>query len=55
MSKREFFEQLDRRIAKYDLLCHPFYQAWVAGRLSQEDLREYGNEYFYHVEAFPFY
>ena len=55
MTKQEFFEQLDRRIAKYDLLCHPFYQAWAAGQLSREDLREYATEYFHHVEAFPFY
>ena len=55
MTKREFFEQLDCRIAKYDLLSHPFYQAWNAGRLTREDLRKYGSEYFYHVEAFPFY
>lgn len=55
MTKHEFFEQLDARIAKYDLLCHPFYQAWAAGQLSREDLREYGFEYFHHVEAFPFY
>lgn len=55
MTEREFFEQLDGRIAKYDLLCHPFYQAWAAGQLSREDLREYGIEYFHHVEAFPIY
>ena len=31
MNTAEFFEQLDARIAKYDLLCHPFYKAWSAG------------------------
>ena len=55
MTTQEFFEQLDARIAKYDLLCHPFYKAWAAGELSREDLREYGREYFHHVEAFPAY
>jgi len=53
MTTQEFFAQLDARIAKYDLLCHPFYKAWAAGELTREDLREYGREYFSHVEAFP--
>jgi len=55
MNTAEFFEQLDARIAKYDLLCHPFYKAWSAGRLTREDLREYAQDYFHHVEAFPSY
>ena len=55
MKTEEFFEQLDARIAKYDLLCHPFYQAWSAGKLTREDLREYAQHYYHHVEAFPTY
>src|SRR5215469_7711493 len=55
MTTEEFFEKLDARIAKYDLLCHPFYKAWAAGELSREDLQAYGREYFHHVEAFPSY
>lgn len=55
MTTQEFFIELDARIAKYDLLCHPFYKAWAAGQLSREDLREYGREYYRHVEAFPSY
>jgi|SRR5579864_730980 len=55
MTTQEFFEQLDTRIAKYDLLCHPFYKAWAAGELSRDDLRQYGREYYSHVEAFPSY
>ena len=55
MNTAGFFEQLDARIAKYDLLCHPFYKAWSAGRLTREDLREYAQDYFHHVEAFPTY
>ena len=39
MNTTEFFQQLDARIAKYDLLCHPFYNAWSAGRLTRHDLR----------------
>ena len=55
MTTQKFFERLDARIAKYDLLCHPFYKAWSAGKLSREDLREYGLEYYPHVAAFPSY
>ena len=55
MNTAEFLEQLDTRIAKYDLLCHPFYKAWSAGQLTREDLREYAQDYFHHVEAFPSY
>ena len=55
MTTQEFFAELDARIAKYDLLCHPFYKAWAAGELSREDLGAYGREYFRHVEAFPAY
>lgn len=55
MTTQQFFAELDRRIAKYDLLCHPFYKAWAAGELSREDLAEYGRQYYVHVEAFPTY
>ena len=55
MTNQEFIQELDARIAKYDLLCHPFYKAWSAGELSREDLREYAREYYHHVEAFPSY
>lgn len=55
MITSEFFQQLDARISKYDLLCHPFYKAWSAGRLTREDLREYAQDYYHHVEAFPSY
>jgi len=55
MNSNEFFEQLDARIAKYDLLCHPFYKAWAEGQLTREDLREYARDYYHHVEAFPTY
>ena len=55
MNTAEFFEQLDARIGKYDLLCHPFYKAWSAGQLTRNDLREYAQDYYHHVEAFPSY
>jgi len=55
MNTVEFFQELEARIAKYDLLCHPFYQAWSAGDLTREELREYAQDYYHHVEAFPSY
>src|ERR1700758_4109064 len=55
MGSQQFFQDLDARIAKYDLLCHPFYKAWSAGELTREDLREYALDYYQHVHAFPSY
>ncbi len=50
-----FWQQLDERLAPYDLLQHPFYQAWTAGELTRDDLATYSAEYFHHVSAFPTY
>jgi len=50
-----FVQELDARIARFDLLCHPFYQAWSEGKLTNDDLREYSAEYYHHVAAFPTY
>jgi pyrroloquinoline-quinone synthase len=55
MTSQEFLRQLDERIAKYDLLSHPFYQAWSKGELTREDIREYAGDYYHHVRAFPTY
>jgi pyrroloquinoline-quinone synthase len=55
MNSTHFFEQLEASIARYDLLCHPFYRAWAAGELTREDLREYARHYYHHVQAFPCY
>lgn len=55
MNSTQFFEQLQESIARYDLLCHPFYRAWAAGELSRDDLREYARHYYHQVQAFPCY
>jgi pyrroloquinoline-quinone synthase len=55
MNSQQFCQELDVRVAKYDLLCHPFYKAWSAGELTREDLREYALDYYQHVRAFPTY
>lgn len=51
----DFLQQLDARIAKYDLLCHPFYKAWSEGKLTRNDLCDYAQQYYHHVDAFPTY
>jgi len=55
MNSTQFLEQLEASIARYDLLCHPFYKAWAAGDLTRDDLREYARHYYHHVQAFPSY
>jgi pyrroloquinoline-quinone synthase len=52
---KAFVSLLDERIHQYDLLCHPFYKAWSAGKLTRDDLREYAEDYYPHVDAFPGY
>lgn len=53
MDSQEFFSELERRIAKYDLLCHPFYQAWSRGELTRDELRDYAGQYYHQVATFP--
>jgi pyrroloquinoline-quinone synthase len=55
MEQKDFWREFESRVAPYDLLCHPFYQAWAQGKLTREDLREYAAEYYHHVVAFPGY
>jgi pyrroloquinoline-quinone synthase len=50
-----FWTRFEERVAPYNLLAHPFYQAWSHGELTQEDLCEYAAEYWHHVSAFPTY
>jgi len=55
MNHPDFQSRMDAVIARHDLLAHPFYQAWAAGKLRAEDLRRYAGEYYHHVAAFPAY
>jgi pyrroloquinoline-quinone synthase len=55
VTEPEFWEEMDVLLAKYDLLRHPYYEAWRNGVLSLRDLREYACEYYYHVASFPVY
>ncbi|HEV2619620.1 MAG TPA: CADD family putative folate metabolism protein [Acidobacteriaceae bacterium] len=51
----DFFPALEARLDTYDLLKHPYYQAWSNGERTRDDLREYASEYWHHVSAFPAY
>ena len=46
---------IDQQIADKHLLTHPFYLAWTRGELSKEALRDYAQQYYHHVAAFPTY
>jgi pyrroloquinoline-quinone synthase len=55
MSTPELWAQIEREINRYDLLTHPFYQAWTEGSLTLRELAFYGWQYLHHVAAFPTY
>src|SRR5277367_4251756 len=50
-----FWGRFEERVAPFNLLQHPFYQAWSKGELTREDLAAYAAEYWHHVSAFPTY
>ena len=53
MRNTELLAKIDAAIAEKNLLKHPFYQDWQAGKLSRESLQLYAAQYYRHVEAFP--
>src|SRR5262245_11128129 len=53
MSANQLLDKIDAAIAEKNLLKHPFYQDWQAGKLSRGSLRLYAAQYYRHVEAFP--
>ena len=53
MPNTQLLEKIEAAIAKKNLLKHPFYQDWQAGKLSRESLQLYAAQYYRHVEAFP--
>jgi pyrroloquinoline-quinone synthase len=48
-------DSIDQQIAAKHLLTHPFYLAWTRGELSKEALKDYAQQYYHHVAAFPTY
>lgn len=45
--------ELDQAISRWNLLNHPFYQAWEAGELPQEALQAYAREYGAFIALMP--
>jgi pyrroloquinoline-quinone synthase len=52
---KEILASLDSLTAEMNLLNHPFYQEWTAGKLPVQRLRNYAVQYYHHVAAFPRY
>ena len=52
---QDLITALDEATADKRLLEHPFYRAWAAGTLTQDDLAFYSTQYWRQVEAFPGY
>ena len=50
---KTLLDSIDSLIERYHLLKHPFYQAWIEGKLSKESLQLYAAQYYQHVRAFP--
>jgi pyrroloquinoline-quinone synthase len=55
MEVSAFWQKAEQEIANFDLLKHPFYQAWSAGELTKEDLKFYAEQYYHQVSEFPTY
>lgn len=53
--EKDLMVRLQDRIDAKSLLTHPFYQAWQAGELSLEDLRDYAGQYYFFEAEFPRY
>ena len=50
-----FSEKLNKKLDEYHLLKHPFYQAWNEGKLNLAIIKDYAEQYYQHVKAFPRY
>ena len=50
-----FSKQLNEKLDKYHLLNHYFYKAWNEGKLNREIIKDYAEQYYQHVKAFPRY
>ena len=50
-----FSKELNEKLDKYHLLNHPFYKAWNEGKLTREIIKDYAEQYYQHVKAFPRY
>ena len=50
-----FSEKLNNKLDHYHLLNHPFYKSWNEGKLTREIIKDYAEQYYQHVKAFPRY
>jgi pyrroloquinoline-quinone synthase len=50
-----FSKELNKKLDKYHLLNHPFYKSWNEGKLTREIIKDYAEQYYQHVKAFPRY
>ena len=49
-----FSKELGEKLDQYHLLKHPFYQVfWNEGKLTREIIKDYAEQYYQHVKAFP--
>ena len=50
-----FSKQLNEKLDEHHLLNHPFYKSWNEGKLTREIIKDYAEQYYQHVKAFPRY
>ena len=51
-----FSKELGEKLDQYHLLKHPFYQVFLnEGKLTREIIKDYAEQYYQHVKAFPRY
>tara|TARA_Y100000741_G_scaffold132296_1_gene99601 strand:+ start:1080 stop:1745 length:666 start_codon:yes stop_codon:yes gene_type:complete len=50
-----FSKILNKKLDEYHLLKHPFYKSWNEGKLNREIIKDYAEQYYQHVKAFPRY
>jgi len=50
-----FSKQLNEKLDEYHLLRHPFYKSWNEGKLTRQIIKDYAEQYYQHVKAFPRY
>jgi len=55
MEAKMFSKELNKQLDKYHLLNHPFYKSWNDGKLNREIIKDYAEQYYQHVKAFPRY
>ena len=50
-----FSKELNKKVDQYHLLNHPFYKSWNEGKLTRKIIKDYAEQYYQHVKAFPRY